>query len=167
MSFKTDHEVTEDLIQTIPYKSSTAMRIEYRNEMNKQKDISIPSYEISLICPISQSRIVRPVRGSNCKHLQSIEAYYFIKTGCVVIGNDVVLKVQCPICSKSYQNLSDLFIDGLQQEILQTHSHTNTVVLRPDGTYSPSDNSTDQVMVVDDVIDLTLIPDEPIYIDLT
>ena len=165
-SIKTDQEVTENIIKTIPYKARNEMENEYREQMNKHKDISIPCYEVSLVCPISQSRITRPVRGSQCQHLQSIEAYFFIKTGCVVIGNDVVLKVQCPICSTSYQNISELFIDGLQQEILQTHPNTDTITFKPDGTYYLNDNSVEAI-VVDDIIDLTLIPDKPIFIDLT
>ena len=83
-----------------------------------------------------------------------------------MIGDGVMLKVQCPICATSYDSLSDLFIDGLQQGILQTHPFTDCVTFKPDGTYYLS-GKFDEVILVDDVIDLTCMPDDPIFIDLT
>ncbi|KAI6657382.1 hypothetical protein LOD99_130 [Oopsacas minuta] len=129
---KSEKEISEDLIKNLPFKQSDILRKEYSSLMNKSKDISIPHYEINLICPISQSRMAQPVRGIHCKHLQCIEAYYFIKTGCVIIGNDVIIKVQCPLCNTSYDNLTDIFIDGLQQEIIFIHPTVNSVIFRAD-----------------------------------
>ena len=50
-----------------------------------------------------------------------IEAYFFIKTGCVILGGDTVIKVP-------HQNLTEVFIDGLQQSRHQ--------LCLPDGSYS-------------------------------
>ena len=160
-----DKELTEELIKTIPFRSSDSMTVLYKEEMNKA-DVSISLYEVSLICPISHTPMTRPLRGRECKHFQSMEAYFFIKTGCVVIGNGVVIKVQCPLCSASYQDLSDLFIDGMQQKIVQSHPIASSATIHPDGSYSIQES----VVVKEekeDVIDLTAYQDEPVLIDLT
>ena len=155
---------TNGFIKKLPYKHSDFMRKEYSRYMKGSKDISIPRCEINFICPISQSRMKHPVRGIHCKHLQCIEAYFFIKTGCVIIGDDTFIKVQCPLCNTSYQNLKEVFIDGLQHEILSMHPSIDSVVFKPDGSYSIP-----QIVkkISEDTIDLTDTPDDPILIDLT
>lgn len=159
-----DREVTDSFIKTLSYKHSDFMRKRYSSYMKGTKDVSIPRYEINFICPISHCRMKRPVRGVNCKHLQCIEAYFFIKTGCVILGGDTVIKVQCPVCNVSYQNLTEVFIDGLQQEIISMHPSIDSVVFKPDGSYSIPETDKENPK---DFIDLTDVPDEPILIDLT
>ena len=161
---KSDKEITDSFIKKLSYKHSDFMRKEYSSFMKGSKDISIPRYEINFICPISQSRMKRPVRGINCKHLQCIEAYYFIKTGCVILGEEAVLKVQCPLCNKSYESLKEVFVDGLQQEIISMHPYTDSVDFKADGSYSIPKSVKNGFEVF---IDLTDVPDDPIFIDLT
>eukprot|EP01135_Chromosphaera_perkinsii_P006316 Nk52_evm45s485 gene=Nk52_evmTU45s485 len=86
-------------------------------------DILIGDVTLSLRCPISLMRMVKPVKGKWCKH-----------TGCFDESSYMQLKRnKCPICGKPIQ---DLVVDkGVLQALKHTGPTVMKVVSRPDGTW--------------------------------
>ena len=49
---------------------------------------------ITLMCPITKTRIRQPIRGKNCTHLQCFDLANYVKS------NYTLRKWRCPLCNK-------------------------------------------------------------------
>jgi SUMO ligase MMS21 Smc5/6 complex component len=67
---------------------------------NSNTDLAITSYTLSLLCPITITRMFTPAKSSQCEHLECFDALAFIKM------NENSNKWKCPIC-----NLNCLYDD--------------------------------------------------------
>ncbi|KAH3757919.1 E3 SUMO-protein ligase PIAS1 [Pelomyxa schiedti] len=88
-------------------------------------DIQLVSSQLRLTCPLSLGRIKVPVRGTNCKHQQCMDASSFL-----LFCNQQRTWL-CPVCG-NLTLCSTLFIDTWFQEILSRVSE-ETVQLLPNG----------------------------------
>ncbi|KAH6923457.1 hypothetical protein HPB50_001278 [Hyalomma asiaticum] len=61
--------------------------VQQTREMVKQKlklracddNVSIPSYHVSLLCPLSKARITLPCRADSCTHLECFDAFNYLQ----------------------------------------------------------------------------------------
>ncbi|XP_017488284.1 PREDICTED: E3 SUMO-protein ligase PIAS1-like [Rhagoletis zephyria] len=87
------------------------------------------SIKVSLLCPITSTRIKIPVRSINCDHVHCFDVENFIKI------NDISPKWKCPICNQ-YIKFDNLILDGFFTELLKKAPPTcNDVEILPDGSY--------------------------------
>ncbi|PAA84618.1 hypothetical protein BOX15_Mlig022211g1, partial [Macrostomum lignano] len=84
-------------------------------------DCQVAKQPASLTCPISMTRIVRPVRGVLCRHLQCFDAASYLSV------NRSRLDWRCPCCKLPTQP-RQLYVDTEFQEILAAASHDDGYV---------------------------------------
>ncbi|KAK9503473.1 hypothetical protein O3M35_010019 [Rhynocoris fuscipes] len=100
------------------------------NEANVD-DAEIISYDISLICPITQTQIKCPCRGEQCYHLNCFDLTAFLK---------LYLQKRrwfCPICAKLIKP-NTLFIDRFTKKLIsQVPEDCLAVTINQDGTWFP------------------------------
>jgi len=65
------------------------------NGNSEDDGISMDSLKISLICPLTRSKMVFPIRSRNCSHLQCFDTNAFF------MMNESRPKWKCPICNKA------------------------------------------------------------------
>lgn len=90
------------------------------------------SLVVSLLCPISATRIKTPCRGVHCRHFQCFDGETFIQ-----LNQAQQAKWRCPVC-KEYLKLNDLLIDGVYKHILEQIPDCPEVRIFPDCTYRTS-----------------------------
>lgn len=97
---------------------SILKRERYSNKTDHDSDIEIEDlglmttqHRVSLICPITQSLIVQPVKSSLCSHMTCFDLRAFLQM------NERRLQWTCPICKKSAA-FDSLRIDESLQTIL-------------------------------------------------
>jgi len=61
------------------------------------------SLNFSLVCPISKKRIIRPVRGKPCTHIQTFDLQSFLKANHLVTGS----RWRCGVCEQ-FLSVDDL-----------------------------------------------------------
>jgi len=137
-------------------KSSSAIESEIgyvRHMLTTADEVTTDSLQLSLRCPVSQSRIKVPVRGKKCKHIQCFDLGTFIDfSACTRSKADT-----CPVCGvKKNVDVRDLVYSPLVQSLLEKYPDLYDVYLLPDGSSSenpPSrqDNVVLQVESVDGV----------------
>lgn len=85
--------------------------------------------EVSLLCPLSLCRIMRPGKGKNCTHRKCFDLLTYISfCRAQQVWN-------CPICQKQAP-YEELIEDALFQRILANVLMDEKVVLNPDGTWT-------------------------------
>lgn len=102
------------------------------------------SNKLKLRCPLSFERVVIPVRGETCMHLQcfGLQAYLESNMKMRALNN----RWTCPVCGNVLKP-SDLRIDGYVDRVLsETPSHVDEVLIMQDGSYrvieeSPEDKA--------------------------
>ncbi|KAK0426825.1 hypothetical protein QR680_009919 [Steinernema hermaphroditum] len=91
--------------------------------------ISMDSMKVSLLCPLSRTRMIMPAKGANCSHLQCFDLNSYL------MMNERRSTWKCPICdqtSTAYNLVRDqYFIDILHK----TDSSTIEVELLRDGSW--------------------------------
>eukprot|EP00850_Spirogloea_muscicola_P000459 SM000002S05539 [mRNA] locus=s2:650963:655649:- [translate_table: standard] len=75
-------------------------------------EIILGPTKLSLLCPISHKRMVRPVKGVACRHVQSFDLSSFLEI------NTSLPAWRCPCCN-SHTSFVDLRLDAVTAEILE------------------------------------------------
>lgn len=93
----------------------------------------VVSNKLKLRCPLSFERVVIPVRGEQCLHLQcfGLAAYLESNMKMRALNN----RWTCPVCSNILKP-SDLRVDGYVERVLaETQAHIEEVLILQDGSY--------------------------------
>jgi hypothetical protein len=126
-------------------------------------ELSSNCIQVSLICPLSQSRMVLPCRGAHCRHPQCFDAEAYIEYNkCVMSSKGKekgVCHVQsmkqqlfkCPLCSK-HLPFNQLYVDKTMLQILQ-ETDQDEVEFNKTGSWKPVEKKS---LDGNDVIDLTV-----------
>ncbi|KAI1777860.1 zf-MIZ-domain-containing protein [Hypoxylon cercidicola] len=92
-------------------------------------DIVATSQKLSLLCPLSCTRLKVPCRGTACNHIQCFDAKYFMQL------QEQGPTWSCPICYNPTP-FDTLAIDEYVQEVLEnTPDSEKKVVIEPDGQW--------------------------------
>ncbi|XP_031573050.1 uncharacterized protein LOC116307052 [Actinia tenebrosa] len=70
--------------------------------------------EVSLVCPLSKTKIKLPIRGKHCMHLGCCDASTFLQ----LVGEKHFSKWKCPICSLPMP-YEDIKVDGMLSDIIK------------------------------------------------
>jgi len=104
------------------------------NEIEEEEEITcVISNKLKLRCPLSFERVVIPVRGEQCMHLQcfGLGAYLESNMKMRALNN----RWTCPVCGNVLKP-RDLRIDGFVERILaDTPTHIEEVLIMQDGSY--------------------------------
>merc|ERR1719498_2104624 len=98
---------------------------------------------LKLRCPLSFERVVIPVRGDSCMHLQcfGLGAYLESNVKMRALNN----RWTCPVCTNVLRP-KDLRIDGYVENVLsQTGPEVDEVVILPGGEYRVLENEPPKV----------------------
>jgi len=108
-------------------------------------DISMDSLKISLLCPLSRTKLVTPVRSRNCRHFQCFDLLSFLSM------NEERPNWKCPICNSqiSYDSLA---VDRYFLEIVDNSGEANEIELLPNGDWEISSKKKVIEYDVDDAI---------------
>ncbi len=119
--------------------------------------IETSTLNVSLLCPLLNSRMTLPGRANSCKHLQCFDLKSFLML------NEKNPKWKCPVCRESAY-LEDLQVDELMSEIcVTTDAGAHEIFFDKDGQWSFKENksgsegyeSEEELMDVDaSIIDL-------------
>lgn len=94
---------------------------------------------MTLLDPISRTRVSTPSRATTCKHIQCFDLTNYL------LINEKNANWQCVVCSKT-ANFEDLIVDSYMKQILNSSSVVNEVEIKSDGTWSvPSEGVKDVV----------------------
>lgn len=86
--------------------------------------------ELSLCCPFSSMRLTKPVRGSECEHIECFDLDSLLE-----LSRRQGAAVHCPICSKPLV-LNSLVQDGWVKSVLERMPQSaRSVLVYPDGTF--------------------------------
>lgn len=103
-------------------------------EEDDEDEIScVISNKLKLRCPLSFERVVIPVRGETCQHLQcfGLGAYLESNVKMRALNN----RWTCPVCANVLRP-RDLRIDGYVDRVLgETQEHVEEVLIMPEGQY--------------------------------
>ncbi len=110
-----------DIIKTL--ESSSILPREATFKMIRDKlvsedtdfQIETSTLNVSLVCPLLNSRMSLPGRANSCKHLQCFDLKSFLML------NEKNAKWQCPVCRQNAY-LEDLHIDDVMRDILSVTS---------------------------------------------
>jgi len=100
---------------SVPSISLNRSTVRGSTEENKRRvsKVEVMDQQIQLIDPILKTRIVIPVRGIQCTHLQCFDKDIFMRN----------LSTKCPVCEKPINGESELTIDNWFKKILKATSN--------------------------------------------
>eukprot|EP00003_Mantamonas_plastica_P029073 TRINITY_DN683_c0_g1_i13.p1 TRINITY_DN683_c0_g1~~TRINITY_DN683_c0_g1_i13.p1 ORF type:complete len:629 (-),score=169.83 TRINITY_DN683_c0_g1_i13:311-2167(-) len=88
---------------------------------------------LSLLCPLTMTRMSTPVRGSACQHYACFDLVNYIQV------NKLSRKFECPVCNKKTYT-ANLQVDAFLEEILgKVGNEVTEVVLQRDGQWQSRD----------------------------
>ncbi|KAM0557073.1 hypothetical protein ACHAPJ_005336 [Fusarium lateritium] len=151
------HEAASDMIQAMRHHpiAKTKEKIQRRLSPSDSDDIIIEdkTLTISLADPFSASRVVVPVRGADCKHLECFDLETWLQTrpqkppqkggGPLQKGAEpsLVDGWKCPICGLDARPGSlwvDDYLVGVRQSLLSNGDlRTKAITVTADGKWSP------------------------------
>ncbi|KAJ1350075.1 hypothetical protein KIN20_005785 [Parelaphostrongylus tenuis] len=92
-------------------------------------EIAMAQLKISLLCPLSRTRITLPARCKKCSHLQCFDLYNYLQM------NEKRPTWRCPVCS-DWAPYKQIIIDGYFKTLLaNVDEHAIEVELLVDGSY--------------------------------
>ncbi|KJH51678.1 MIZ/SP-RING zinc finger [Dictyocaulus viviparus] len=92
-------------------------------------DIAMAQLKISLLCPLSRTRITLPARCKKCSHLQCFDLYNYLQM------NEKRPTWRCPVCS-DWAPFKYIIIDGYFQKVLASVDiEAVEIELLADGSY--------------------------------
>jgi len=103
------------------------------DEEEEEEITCVISNKLKLRCPLSFERVVIPVRGEQCMHLQcfGLGAYLESNMKMRALNN----RWTCPVCSTVLRP-GDLRVDGYVSKVLgETPDHIDEVLIMQDGSY--------------------------------
>lgn len=123
-------------------------------------DVVATSQVLSLLCPLSYTRLKVPSRGTSCNHIQCFDAKSFMQL------QEQGPTWSCPICYKPTP-FDTLAIDEYVQEVLEnTPDSLEQVTIEPDGVWKlkteepePSRSRPSASSRIDDDDDLAILSD--------
>ncbi|KAH7716877.1 SUMO ligase [Aphelenchoides avenae] len=116
-------------------------------------EVQVASKILSLICPLSKSRIVNAAQGAACRHLECFDLRSYLQF------HTTLTFWECPFefCREKIPleqlRISDYFTDVLQE----VSDNVSSVELRPDGSYE---------VALPPAADVTINDEEPFETDL-
>jgi len=120
-------------------------------KFSQHSDISASAYQVSLLCPLSKTRMQWPCASMKCKHIEPFDGKVFLKL------NKAKRDWACPICNTKIE-YEDLRLDEYFQNLLQNNPYSNTVTLRADGGLNEAahminlDQEVAEIVVKDEVV---------------
>lgn len=90
-------------------------KAQLHQSLNSHTEAKLDSIDISLLCPLTRSRMGTPMRGRNCTHIPCFDGEAYLQ----LMWEKHVEKWKCPIC-KCLAPLSELVVDEYIMEILET-----------------------------------------------
>ncbi|KAL1408855.1 E3 SUMO-protein ligase pli1 [Vanrija albida] len=122
------------LEQLVPTDAATELE-KLRRRAAEDDDIEVGTSALSLKDPLSGMRITKPVRSSQCRHLQCFDARWWLE------ANKTHPQWLCPHCSKELK-FEDIICDGYFLSILQAVPDSyDEVVLESTGDWHTQDNT--------------------------
>lgn len=94
---------------------------DYDNDGDEDENLLVESERVDLLCPLSRDRIITPVRGKKCEHIQCIDLQYFIDSN--LKDNGKKWYMSCPICFRQLLP-EDLRLDEYMMEIIKSSMRT-------------------------------------------
>ena len=96
---------------------------------------------LSLLCGMSMTPMITPVRGKNCKHMQCFDLRNYLQTNATVSGT----RWRCGVC-EDFVAPKDLIIDGLVLKMLEKYSDQvsgsrDKIQFSSDGTWKLMDEN--------------------------
>lgn len=154
------HSIDELVTKVKGKKISKASVIRDISKKANDPDVVATSQNLSLLCPLSYTRLKVPCRGMACNHIQCFDANSFMQL------QEQGPTWNCPICYKSapFENLA---IDEYVQEVLdKTPQSVEQVTIEPDGRWrtKAEDSEPNRVQPavgsrIDDDDDLSILSD--------
>jgi hypothetical protein len=132
----------KDLTKEVkPFRSSKAQawmqdalaKLQGQGKSTEDDIVCLSTNKLKLICPITMERVVAPVRGENCQHLQcfGLDAYLTSNLKMGAFNN----RWMCPVCSLSLRP-AQLRLDAYVVSILEgTTEDDEEVTILPDGSW--------------------------------
>jgi len=111
--------------------NETKEMIQRKMNSHDEEGISMDTLKISLICPLTRSKMVTSVRSQNCLHIQCFDLSSYLRM------NESRPKWKCPICNKACP-VDSLVVDRYFAEILE-NTDVSEVELMTDGTWKVVD----------------------------
>ncbi|KAK6097423.1 E3 SUMO-protein ligase pli1 [Batrachochytrium dendrobatidis] len=109
-----------------------------QRQVDAEDDVQTTLEQVSLKDPLSKCRIVLPIRGTSCLHIQCFDCETFLSV------NQQLPTWECPICYRAAPH-SSLFVDAYFLDILKEAGDVDTVEVTPDGKWrvaNTADSST-------------------------
>lgn len=103
---------------------------------SESSDIEVVSVSVSIYCPISQRKILRPVKGIRCTHLQA-----FDQEGYEMLAQQRKYDEypwRCPVCEKNYTKKEIVFDSGFEYRARAMKKKSNVVELSSDSEEEPN-----------------------------
>ncbi|KHN88190.1 E3 SUMO-protein ligase gei-17 [Toxocara canis] len=98
---------------------------------DEDDSVQMESVKFTLLCPLGRTRMVTPVKGSDCAHLQCFDLLLFLKM------NEKRPTWKCAICDKAVP-YNKLIIDGYFEQVLKKAGPNVTEIeLLRDGDWRP------------------------------
>ncbi|WVO16818.1 hypothetical protein L204_104504 [Cryptococcus depauperatus] len=127
-------ELLTRLVALEPTKPEDALAELKRKEDDDDDGIVAGTVKMSLKDPLSYMRMTKPIRSSQCSHIQCFDAQWWIES------NSVHPQWLCPHCSKPLL-FDDLVCDGYVLSILEAcPDSVDDVLLEPGGEWHTEDN---------------------------
>ena len=125
-----------DLMGRLP-EFMTKQLVKQTLESLPNSDIKTMSLKVSLICPLTKTRITSACRPFQCKHVQCFDALFYLQMN----ESKVLSDWKCPICWTSIR-ITDLIIDKLFDKILKSVPIScNKIVFNEKGEWRSSADS--------------------------
>lgn len=109
-------------------------------------DAVVESLQVSLICPLSRSKMVVPCRGTKCQHVQCFDAYAYLAL------NESTLHPswRCPVCGASVL-LEDMRVDLFMVRIVAVvGDDCSAVKIFPDVTWEVEAKEDHSIIIIED-----------------
>lgn len=109
-------------------------------------DAVVQTSQVSLICPLSRSKMVVPCRGAKCQHLQCFDAYAYLAL------NESTLHPSwcCPVCGASVL-VEDMRVDLFMARIVAVaRDDCSAVKIFPDATWEAEAKEDHSIIVIED-----------------
>jgi hypothetical protein len=163
---KSVEELMFTLQKNVSSIAKTEMMITEKLDQSKDDGVAVTTdtLQVSLLCPLTMSRLAVPCRGFKCAHIQCFDAESYLTM------NSKRESWKCPVCDQSTP-YSSLVVDQLFKDILESLNSKNctTISFSKDAKWKPitaqesiptTNLSTPQKNLTscDDVIDLTSSP---------
>ncbi|KAK8788369.1 hypothetical protein V5799_021855 [Amblyomma americanum] len=104
-----------------------------RSRSARSEDVVVKDLMVSLLCPLTKTKIRVPGRGIRCRHLQCFDVYSYLDV------NECTLypSWRCPVC-RDLVLVQDIRLDLFTLDILnKVHCQCDTVVLQGNGSWQP------------------------------